>query len=297
MITQVFATKIGMGQAWSKSGKRLSVCRLKMEDAVIVGKKTQEKDQYQALQVAFGQKKLANMTKPLRTIVTKSGFSLGRRYIREIHTTTDTFDQYEVGKVTPFTEVVKVGDIVDVQGTTKGKGFTGGMKRHGFHGGPKTHGQSDRARAPGSIGSGTTPGRVYKGKKMAGHHGMLTKTIKNLQVIHIDEDQKEVWVSGSVPGHINAVVRLTVREHQEFEGLKVEVRGRLSEVSKEAKKDVEENEQVTENSKEEIEVKKSAEPVVEKEAKTEAKVEDKEEQPKEEKKAETQPKKEEKKGE
>jgi large subunit ribosomal protein L3 len=221
MTTQVFATTIGMSQTWSKSGKRFAICRLKMEDAVVVGKKTSEKDHYQALQIAFGKKKLANMTKPLRTIIAKSGFSLGRRFIREVKLKNDQdYATTEVGKVIPFTDIVQVGDIVNVQGTSKGRGFAGGMKRHGFHGSQRTHGQSDRERAPGSIGSGTTPGRVYKGKRMAGHYGVETKTVKNLQVIFIDSDTKELWVSGPVPGHINSMVRLSVTGHKEFEGLK-----------------------------------------------------------------------------
>lgn len=220
MTKQVFATKIGMRQAWSKSGKRFAVCRLKMEDGVVIGKKTPETDKYSSLQIAFGQKKLANMTKPLRTLITKSGFSLGRRYIREVQLKDDqTYDQVQIGKVIPFTEVVQVGDIVNVQGTSKGRGFTGVMKRHNFHGSQRTHGQSDRERAPGSIGSGTTPGRVLKGKKMAGHHGVMTKTLKNLQVIFIDAENNELWVSGPVPGHLNAMVKLTVMDHKEFEGL------------------------------------------------------------------------------
>lgn len=264
MITQAFATKIGMQQAWTKSGKRLAVSRLKMQEGVVVGKKTQQKDNYQALQIAFGQKKLKSMSKPLKTIITKSGFSLGRRYIREIKADDETFQQFEVGKVIPFTDVVKVGDIVDVQGRTKGKGFTGVIKRHGFHGGPKTHGQSDRHRAPGSIGSGTTPGRVYKGKKMAGQSGNVLRTVRNLQVIYIDPEEKELWLSGPVPSHLNGMVRLTVQDFQEFEGLQGAVDRKQetakSETDEEKKKTEQQSSTASESqSKTDEEVKEAAE--------------------------------------
>jgi len=94
----------------------------------------------------------------------------------------------------------KVGESVDIIGTSKGKGFQGGVKRHGFSGGPKTHGQSDRTRAPGSIGSGTTPGRVLKGTRMAGHMGHERVTVKKLQVIQADAERNLLLVKGSVPG-------------------------------------------------------------------------------------------------
>jgi large subunit ribosomal protein L3 len=104
-----------------------------------------------------------------------------------------------------------VGESVDVVGTTKGKGFQGGVKRHGFSGGPKTHGQSDRTRAPGSIGSGTTPGRVLKGTRMAGHMGHIRVTAKKLQVIQADPERNLLVVKGSVPGANGGL--LTIKKH------------------------------------------------------------------------------------
>ncbi len=105
----------------------------------------------------------------------------------------------------------KIGEAVDVVGTTKGKGFQGGVKRHGFRGGPKTHGQSDRHRAPGSIGSGTTPGRVLKGTRMAGHMGNVRVTAKKLQVVQADPERNLLVVKGSVPGANGSL--LTVKKH------------------------------------------------------------------------------------
>ncbi|GAC1354736.1 MAG: hypothetical protein NVSMB38_33850 [Ktedonobacteraceae bacterium] len=105
----------------------------------------------------------------------------------------------------------RIGEAVDVVGTTKGKGFQGGVKRHGFKGGPKTHGQSDRHRAPGSIGSGTTPGRVLKGTRMAGHMGNTRVTAKKLQVVQADPERNLLVVKGSVPGANGSL--LTVKKH------------------------------------------------------------------------------------
>ena len=102
--------------------------------------------------------------------------------------------------------VFKAGDVVDVIGVSKGKGFAGVVKRHHFAGGPKTHGQSDRHRAPGAIGSGTTPGRVYKGKRMAGRMGTDRVTVQNLQIVEADADRNLILIRGSVPGGVNGLV-------------------------------------------------------------------------------------------
>ena len=112
--------------------------------------------------------------------------------------------QFDVG-------IFRVGESVDVVGTSKGKGFQGGVKRHGFRGGPKTHGQSDRLRAPGSIGSGTTPGRVLKGTRMAGHMGNDRVTMKKLQVIQADPERNLLVVKGSIPGANGSLV--TIKKH------------------------------------------------------------------------------------
>jgi large subunit ribosomal protein L3 len=122
----------------------------------------------------------------------------------------NTSGKIELG--TQFTaDLFKDGESVDIVGTTKGKGFQGGVKRHGFRGGPKTHGQSDRTRAPGSIGSGTTPGRVLKGTRMAGHMGHVRVTAKKLQVIQSDPERNLLVVKGSVPGANGAL--LTIKKH------------------------------------------------------------------------------------
>ncbi len=130
-----------------------------------------------------------------------AGSELGPfKVLREVNVQSGTsLESLELGK-TFDAGLFRAGEDVDIIGTSKGKGFQGGVKRHGFAGGPKTHGQSDRTRAPGSIGSGTTPGRVLKGTRMAGHMGSDRVTIKKLQVIQADPERNLLLVKGSVPG-------------------------------------------------------------------------------------------------
>jgi large subunit ribosomal protein L3 len=218
MLDAIFATKLGMTQAWSKSGKRLAVTKCKADENLIVGQheasvtdkssRLWNKNRQTILEVGFGTKKQKNMKKPLRTRMTKSGFSLGVQQIKGIHADAAQESPLKVGDSVSLDQVLAVGDVVKVQGVSKGRGFAGAMKRHGFHGGPATHGQSDRARAVGSIGSGTTPGRVWAGKKMPGHYGVDTKTVSGLVVLHIDPATKEVWLSGPVPGSITSILKI-----------------------------------------------------------------------------------------
>ncbi len=210
MLTDFYATKNGMTQAWTADGKRLAVTRLKTPDNIVSAVLSPD-----ILEVGYGQKKEKNVTKPLSTRFKKSGFSFmpaklgGARW-----TTQEGEEQPKAGTTIAVASVLSVGDVVEVRGITKGRGFAGAVKRYGFHGGPKTHGQSDRTRAVGSIGAGTSPGRVWKGKRMPGHYGVETKTIGGLVILHIDEEAKEIWVSGPVPGHLNSfvLVRKTGRE-------------------------------------------------------------------------------------
>ena len=119
------------------------------------------------------------------------------RHLREVKAR--DISEYSVGQVLNA-DIFAEGELVDVTGTSKGRGFQGGVKRHGFAGGPKTHGQSDRHRAPGSIGSSATPGRVFKGMRMAGHMGNDRVTVQNLKVIRVDTERNLLLIEGSVPG-------------------------------------------------------------------------------------------------
>lgn len=212
MLTDFFATKLGMTQAWTTSGKRLAITRCQAADLAVVSVRTmtvinkqlQEKPnmEVQIAEIGVGRKKLANMKKPLRQKVANSGFSFGVRSLRGLRSPAPTGDEQAItaGQSISVDQVLNVGDVVQVQGVTKGKGFAGAVKRYGFHGGPKTHGQSDRTRAVGSIGAGTTPGRVFIGKRMPGRMGGDNLTVKGLVVVHIDPTTKELWLSGPVPG-------------------------------------------------------------------------------------------------
>jgi len=170
-----------------------------------------------------GKKKIKNTSKPLSEKIKQSGFSFGVKQVRGLKHFIEVENEDQelttkVGSVLELAEILNVGDVVKVQGTTKGKGFAGVMKRHGMHGGPRTHGQSDRQRAVGSIGATTDPGRVWKGKKMPGHMGNEAKTVSNLVVIYIDPEIKEVWLNGPVPGHLGSILRITkTGEHKDID--------------------------------------------------------------------------------
>jgi large subunit ribosomal protein L3 len=217
MLVDFFAIKLGMTQAWTKDGKRLAITRCKATPNLITGTQTvsvldktfQNRvfHELTILEVGSGKKKLKNVPKPLRSKLEKSGFSQGVTQVVGVRVPTSD-ETPAVGSTVAVESVLEVGDVVQVRGTSKGRGFAGAVKRHGFHGGPKTHGQSDRHRAVGSIGAGTTPGRVWKGKKMPGHYGDEAKTVTGLVVVHLDVIAQEVWLSGPVPGSITSSLRI-----------------------------------------------------------------------------------------
>jgi large subunit ribosomal protein L3 len=201
MAEAIFGRKLGMTQVFSTAGEARGVTVVEAGPCIVVQIKTQERDGYDAIQLGFGERK--SLTKPMRGHVKQLG---NFRFLREVRV--DDPNQYEIGQALGA-DVFEEGDIVHVVGTSKGKGFAGGVKRHHFHGGPKTHGQSDRHRAPGSIGSGTTPGRVRKGLRMAGHMGDERVTVKNLRLFQANTDRGVLLIEGSIPGGKNGVVRVT----------------------------------------------------------------------------------------
>jgi large subunit ribosomal protein L3 len=207
MVTTVFATKIGMSQAWTTDGKRLPVTKCVVRNNAVLRSQSDHANR-NILEVGFGVKKLSNMKKPLRSRIEKSGFDSGVLGMAGVLVNEDVNVSSMLGSQILIQDVLSVGDIVKVQGTSKGRGFAGGIKRHGFSGGPKTHGQSDRERAVGSIGAGTSPGRVWKGKKMPGHYGVETTTVQNLVVVYINQENQEVWLSGPVPGSKTSIIRI-----------------------------------------------------------------------------------------
>ncbi len=205
MLVDFYATKRGMTQVWDQTGRRIPATILEVADVLVLDKK--QADNQLIFEIGIGRKKLKNAKKPLRAKLEKSGFSFAPLQIRGVHLVDET-NELKIGSVIKAEQVLKTGEVVDIQGVSKGRGFAGAIKRHGFHGGPKTHGQSDRARAVGSIGAGTTPGRVLKGKKMPGHYGVETKTVQGLTILYFDPTEKRLLVSGPVPGHFRSIVRI-----------------------------------------------------------------------------------------
>jgi large subunit ribosomal protein L3 len=199
MIQAMVGKKLGMTQIFDESGVVYPATVIECGPNVVTQIKTEEKDGYQAVQLGFGLDKRLN--RPEQGHRKASGFQ--SRDLREVKA--DSYDDIEVGQVFKA-DVFKPGQLVDVTGTSKGRGFQGGVKRHGFRGGPKTHGQSDRLRAPGSIGSSATPGRVYKGTRMAGRMGNDRVTVLSLEVLRVDPERNLLVVKGSVPGHNNSLV-------------------------------------------------------------------------------------------
>lgn len=204
MLTDYYATKKNMTQAWTTDGKRVAVTKLVAHDMVVF--RILSSDQ---IEVGVGTKRVKNVAKPQRVQFEKAKLSTMPAKIIGVRTKQASDGSIAVGTVISPFSYLKVGDLVSVSGKSKGRGFSGAMKRHGFHGGPKTHGQSDRSRAVGSIGAGTTPGRVLKGKRMPGHYGAETKTVSGLVVIHLDSSSGEIWLNGPIPGHINTMIKIS----------------------------------------------------------------------------------------
>src|ERR671914_1296249 len=193
MIQGLLGRKLGMTQIFDETGVVHPVTVVEAGPCVVTQVRTPEKDGYGAVQLGFGLDQRLN--KPERGHRQASGFM--SRTLREVRA--DDPGEFSVGQVLKA-DVFATGEIVDVTGTSKGRGFQGGVKRHGFRGGPKTHGQSDRHRAPGSIGSSATPGRVFKGLKMAGHMGDERVTVQNLRILRVDTERNLLLIEGSVPG-------------------------------------------------------------------------------------------------
>lgn len=198
MIRGFLGKKIGMSQVFREDGRVVPVTVIEAGPCSVTQIKTEETDGYAAVQLGFGQVKRLN--KPRSGHLKNSGLN---RYLREVRA--DDVTEFEVGQRIGV-DIFEPGELVDVIGRSKGRGFAGVVKRHGFHGGPRTHGQSDRHRAPGSIGGGTTPGKVYKGMKMAGHMGNVRVTVKNLEVVQVDTERNLILLKGGVPGPPNGLL-------------------------------------------------------------------------------------------
>ena len=203
MKKAVYGKKLGMTQIFTDDGLVVPVTVVEVEPCVVIRKKTVETDGYNAIQVATGEVKEKHMNKPDKGQFDKVKLAY-KKYIRELRL--DNIDEVNVGDELKA-DVFAVGEFVDVQGTSKGKGFQGVIKRHGQHRGPMSHG-SMYHRRPGSMGPTSSPGRVFKGKKLPGHTGKDTVTVQHLEVVRVDMDKNVILIKGSVPGYKNALVRI-----------------------------------------------------------------------------------------
>ncbi|MGD0806012.1 MAG: 50S ribosomal protein L3 [Anaerolineales bacterium] len=194
--------KLGMAQVFDDAGRLIPVTIIEAGPCFVAQVRTVAKEGYSAVQLGFGEIKSKRMTSGELGHLQKASLA-PLKYLREFRV--DAGEAPKAGDRVGV-DIFQAGEKVDVVGTSKGKGFQGGVKRHGFHGGPKTHGQSDRQRAPGSIGSTTTPGRVYKGKRMAGHMGTSRVTSSGLRVALVDSERNLLGVAGSVPGPKGGIV-------------------------------------------------------------------------------------------
>lgn len=198
MIPGIIGKKLGMSQIFRDDGKAEAVTVIKAGPCTVTQIKTKERDQYAAVQLGFGEAK--HLNSPQRGHLK----ALGQfKYLREFRV--DNTEGIQAGDKVDVS-LFKVGDLVDVTGISKSKGFAGVVKRHHFAGGPKTHGQSDRERAPGSIGSTTSPGRVLKGMRMAGHMGNDRVTVRHLEVFKTAPERNLLLVKGAVPGDRNGLL-------------------------------------------------------------------------------------------
>ncbi|KAL4015349.1 hypothetical protein IC575_027594 [Cucumis melo] len=201
----VMATKLGMMSFFEPDGKVVPVTVVGFKEGNIVTQvKTEATDGYSAVQVGYRRVRDRKLTKPELGHLEKAG-AIPMRHLQEFRL--ESVDGFEPNQRLVFNELFKEGDLVDVSGTTIGKGFQGGIKRHNFKRGPMSHGSKSH-RALGSIGAGTTPGRVYKGKKMPGRMGGTKRKIRKLKIVKIDEDLNVVMIKGAVPGKPGNLLRI-----------------------------------------------------------------------------------------
>lgn len=205
MKKAIIAKKIGMTQIFKEDGTLVPVTVLEAGPCSVLQVKTMENDGYEAIQVGFQDKKEHRVSKPLKGHFAKAGVS-PKRIVKEFRF--EDSAEYQVGSEIKA-DIFSEGDIIDVSGVSKGKGYQGAIKRHNQHRGPMAHG-SKYHRSAGSMGNASFPGRVFKGKKLAGHMGSENVTVQNLEIVRVDLDNNLLLVKGAVPGPKKSIV--TIRE-------------------------------------------------------------------------------------
>jgi large subunit ribosomal protein L3 len=201
-----------MSRLFTEDGRSIPVTLIEATPNRVTQLKTEDNDGYSAVQVAAGVKRASLLTQPLKGHYAKAKVEPGRG-LWEFRVTAEDLGKYAVGAEIKADDVFQVGQIVDVAGVSKGKGFQGAIKRHHFTMGDATHGNSLSHRAPGSIGQRQTPGRVFPGKKMSGHMGAVNRTQQGLEVIKVDAERHLIAVKGAVPGATggDVVIRPTTK--------------------------------------------------------------------------------------
>lgn len=213
MSIGLIVEKCGMSRIFPEDGSSVPVTVLKADSLSVTQIKSVDTDGYMAIQVSIGEKKPSRMNKPALGHYKKAGVKPGLALVEFRLDTQEELDKYKVGDELKVDDVFKEGQMVDVTGTSKGKGFAGAVKRHNFKTQDATHGNSLAHRAPGSIGQNQTPGRVFKGKKMAGQMGNVRCTVQNQEVAKIDSEKGLIMIKGVVPGSKGGmvIVRPTVK--------------------------------------------------------------------------------------
>ena len=199
----IIGKKIGMTQIFDEKGNVIPVTVIETAGNVVAQVKTVETDGYNAIQLGYGEIKDKHINKPETGHFAKAKLA-NKKHLREFRM--DSVEEYKVGDEVKA-DIFTAGEKIDVQGTSKGKGFQGVIKRHGQSRGPMGHG-SMYHRRPGSMGSTSTPGRVFKGKKLPGHMGRITITIQNLDVVRVDMDKNVILLKGSVPGAKGSILKI-----------------------------------------------------------------------------------------
>ncbi len=200
----IIGTKVGMTQIFDDKGEVLR-CTVVQAGCVVIGKRTVEKDGYSALILGLGERREARTNKPLLGAYKKSG-QTPKQHVREMRASADYVAKYELGQKLPIDEIFAVGQFVDAQGVSRGRGFTGVMRRWSFAGGVGSHGTHEYFRHGGSIGTNMTPGRTLPGLKMPGHYGAETVSAQNLKIARLMVEDDLVLIYGAVPGSKNGLV-------------------------------------------------------------------------------------------
>ncbi|GAB3038945.1 MULTISPECIES: 50S ribosomal protein L3 [Oleiagrimonas] len=204
--------KCGMSRIFTEDGTSIPVTLIEATPNRVTQVKTEDNDGYSAVQVTAGAKRASLLTKPAKGHYAKAKVEPGRG-LWEFRVSAEDVAKYEVGSEIKVDDIFEAGQVVDVAGVSKGKGFAGTIKRHNFRGQDNTHGNSLSHRVPGSIGQNQTPGRVFPGKKMSGHMGAVRRTAQGLQVVKVDAERHLIAIKGAVPGATggDVIVRATAK--------------------------------------------------------------------------------------